>query len=179
MTDNVENKQIAKEDAAKIEFTKLYSEVFTLFNGPVCDFKSIGCENFGYSEKFYTLASKANTAKKKFANIKYDRYNDIKEAHKRFYKKVKFIDYMCSTVCEYMTDNNIRPEINYVSRMTHICTIMCYLRMIMDDGLDEIETCSSNRLLIQIQGILNIYIKNNLVMNEIIDRLVYIANCRE
>ena len=170
MADKVEIKQTGKEEDAKIEFMKLYSEVFTLFNGPVCDFKSIECENFGYSEKFYTLASKANTAKRKFASI--DRYNDIEEIHKRFYKKVKFIDYMCSTVCEYVVDNNIRPEINYVSRMTHICTIMCYLKTIMDNGLDAIETCSSNRLLIQIQGILNIYIKNNFVMNEIIDRLV-------
>ena len=172
MTDKVEIKQTEEENAVT-KFKNLYSEVNSLFNIHVCDFSCINGEAMGYRAKFFSLMSKADAAKREFGNIKCTNYDDISIEVKRYYKKMKFIYYMSDIVYQYIMNDFIRPDINHSSKMTHVCTMMYYLKMIMkyDFGTTEEKL---DMYLVQIQGILSLYIKNSIVIDEIRNTLVNI-----
>lgn len=173
MTDKVEIKQIDKEEDTITKFKNLYSEVNSLFNVHVCDFSCINGEAMNYRAKFFSLMSKADAAKREFGNIKCVNYDDISTEVKRHYKKMKFIYYMSDIIYQYIMNDFIRPDINHSSKMTHICTIMCYLKMIMKYDFGTTED-NLNMYLLQIQGILSLYIKNSIVVDEIRNTLVNI-----
>lgn len=129
-----------------------------------------------YKWTFFDFMQDTYETKMVYSEIDFKKESDNAVKNKlcrRLYKELKLIMFMNSTVYDYVIN---QESIKYNMRLVHACTILNYVNGILENKHDKDAVI---KYIIYIEGILGFYIKNNLIIDEIKDRIIGIINYDE
>ena len=125
-----------------------------------------------YKWTFFDFMQDAYEAKMVYSKIDFKKESDNAVKNKlcrRLYNKLKLIMFMNGTVYDYVIN---QESIKYNMRLVHACTILNYVNGILENKHDKDAVI---KYIIYIEGILGFYIKNNLIIDEIKDKIIGIT----